>query len=511
MNQINTPPEHSEQETKARQRAMLIGHDIRNAVGDIIGGLELTETTNLPKASQQQLARARSASEQLARLTDEMLALILGETIAGAQDPRQLNLDDMLGRLRARWQGHAQEKKLKFRVERSADLPDEIGCEHTAIERILTNLIGNAMKYTDQGCVTLGVCMRAQETLCWTVRDTGPGFSSGALERLFEFNAQPPDNAKPGSGLGLSIVRDLAESIGAHIEVRNLTEGGASVSVLLPRIAWAPGVALPSAAQGLPDLSGYRVLLAEDSPTVSLMTQQMLETLGATCLSANDGIEALEILRDYRVDLALIDIEMPRLSGLDLIKAMREPGSGHETLPTLAITAYVLSANRAEIYEAGANGILAKPVLSIEAFGAAIRNVLRRRAIDTTPVSRPAPAAAPGRLHLDRLLALAGEDQGPELLQRLIADFTHVRDGLSESHIRNDFPTVRARTHILISLAGAIGATTLQDLAEQMNALAHRKDSGELHHIGPKVEQGLAEVLIFLTQEQSNRFGGPHA
>lgn len=508
---MTTPKAENRHDT---ERAALLGHDIRNAVSDILGGLALADLTPLDLNSTQQLQRVRSASEQLARLSDEVLALIMGDTALHTAQISTLILHSYLHETEARWSAQAREAGLAFTLEMAADLPTEIGTDKGALDRILANLIGNATKHTDTGAVTLSVGMRSHETLSLIVRDTGPGFSDSALALLFEAGGRPPETRAPGSGLGLHIVYELADQIGGRVEVSNHPLGGAQVALLLPRAAWAPGMLSPTVAPSdLPDLTGQCVLVAEDNQTNQLLVRQMLDTLGADCSIASDGVTALKLLEQQHFNLALIDIEMPRLSGLDLIRVLREReremGDDAETLPVLAITAYVLRSNRDEIYEAGADGVLAKPIMSLESFGHAINAVLARR--DAKTATLPAPqedAPALNTLHLDRLLALAGEQNSRELLSRLLQDFRTVQSGLHEAMQLPDFALIRARTHVLISLAGAVGSDHLQNLAETLNNAAHNKDHNLTRVLTPRISHQVERVLDRLESEFASRFHG---
>ncbi|KCV82045.1 histidine kinase [Actibacterium atlanticum] len=506
---MTSPESENRHDTK---RAALLGHDIRNAVSDILGGLALADLTPLDLHSQQQLQRVRSAGEQLARLSDEFLALIMGDRAPHMAQISTLILHSYLDEIEARWSARAREAGLNFTLELAADLPTEIGTDKGALDRILTNLIGNATKHTPKGEVILSVGMRSHETLCLKVRDTGAGFSDDALAMLFEVGGRPADTEVPGSGLGLHIVYELAEQIGGRVEVSNHALGGAQAALLLPRKAWAPGMTSPTVAPSeLPNLAGQCVLVAEDNQTNQLLVRQMLETMGADCRIASDGVTALHLLEEQHFNLALIDIEMPRLSGLDLIRVLRErereQGPDAMVLPVLAITAYVLRSNRDEIYEAGADGVLAKPIMSIEAFGHAINAVLARRASETATLP-PAQddTAALNNLHLDRLLALAGEHNSRELLSRLLQDFRTVQSGLSEGMQQTDFSLIRARTHVLISLAGAVGSDHLQCLAENLNNAAHNKDHNLTRVLTPRISQQIERVLDRLEGEFASRF-----
>lgn len=507
MNAPDKPANMPADMAENRKRAALLGHDIRSSVADILGGLELADLSAIDDETRRQLDRVRSASQQLVRLSDEILALVTGDATLVSAGRAPFKLPHFLNGLKPRWEAQAGSRGLSFTLELD-DAPDTISNNQGDLERVLVNLIGNSVKHTKTGGVTLHVGMGQQEMLQFSICDTGPGFSEAALGQLFEEGGRPVESETPGSGLGLHIVRGLVKRAGGRLQVRNHSEGGAEVTVSFPRPAWAPGVATPDSAHSLPDLTGFHVLVADDNATNQLLIQQMLDSLGAQSHVASDGYGALELVERKEFDLALIDIEMPRLSGLDLIRTIRareQISVSQEPLSVLAVTAYVLAANRDQIYEAGADGILAKPILSLEALGEAIAAVLdKRRPVDEPETETGFPVDV---LQLDRLLALAGDDDGCELLTRLTMDFTSVRDGIREGIKTRNFAQIRARTHVLISLAGAVGATALQHGAEAMNDASHRKTEGLADLNGDLVLTQIDAVLDHLSTEYTNRFG----
>ncbi|KAJ55203.1 hypothetical protein ACMU_15720 [Actibacterium mucosum KCTC 23349] len=491
-------------------RAALLGHDMRNAISDILSGLELSDLSSMDYAMAQQLRAVQSAARQLARLSDEVLALVSGEALPSDTGPAVIQLPEFLQELANRWPTSAA-NPVGLTLKMGADLPRLIGTPERALERALVNIIGNSMKHTPKGVVTLGVTLDSHEALRFTVRDTGRGFSDEALARLFELGGRPAASATPGTGMGLHIVRELVDRIRGRLDIANAPDGGAQVSIILPRTAWAPGVSLQSAENAPPDLTGKTVLVAEDNLTNQLLIRQMLETLGARCMVAADGEQALNLLRRLPIDLALVDIEMPRLSGLDVITSWRadETSKGADRLPILAVTAFVLSSNRAQIYDAGADAILAKPIMSLESFGQAIAALLAK--FGTPPQVACEQTALEGTLHLDRLLALAGEAHGRELMSRLIQDFATVSMGIERALTNMDYAEMRAHTHVLISLAGAVGSSTLQGKAEQLNDAANSNDNGVISKIAPGAVDDLAEIRNWLAQQNETRFGEERA
>jgi CheY-like chemotaxis protein len=233
-------------------------------------------------------------------------------------------------------------------------------------------------------------------------------------------------------------------------------------------------------------LSGLRILLAEDNPTNQLVAAQMLESLGASVVLAEDGAEALEIVAREPFDVMLVDIEMPRVNGIEVIRKLRGSSGPIAEVPMIALTAYVMREHRAAIDAAGADGVIAKPILSIEQFGADIRRFMRRRSDATETGSERAGAVNGGappvidRIIYDTLAEAVGPAAMTELLGKVDVDIQAARDRLLQARDPVDLGEVRSATHILISVAGAVGALPVQEGARQMNAAGHRDDAAEV-------------------------------
>jgi CheY-like chemotaxis protein/HPt (histidine-containing phosphotransfer) domain-containing protein len=486
----------------------LLGHDIRAALSDVIGGLRLIDPERVDPATRLQLERMRAAGELLARLLEEGLAVMLGDV--GDTPAGNVQLPRLLHDVQMRWSARAREKGLEFVLSEGGALPPVITADRIGLERTLSNMLSNAVKYTDSGTVRLAVNRVEDGGLSFEVTDDGPGFSDEAMARLFQFAGRPMGAAKPGEGLGLHIAKELAGRAGGDLRALNRPEGGASVTLTLPAEACRPAAVdeLEPAPGALPDLSRIRVLVAEDSLTNQTLIARMLERLGAEVEIAGDGIEAVNALERESFDLALIDIEMPRLSGIDVIHALRSMGGRQARIPVLAVTAYVLRANREAIYAAGADAILAKPLGSIEALGVAINRLLERGPDGAEPAStldRDDTPPVMVRSHFDRLLAVAGPETTPELLRRLLDDLQHVERQLIRALADPDWPELRAQTHVLIALAGAVGAQRLQQQSERLNAVAHRRDSAECAARAGELLALLDNLIHFVAHERTER------
>ena len=253
-------------------------------------------------------------------------------------------------------------------------------------------------------------------------------------------------------------------------------------------------------------LTGMDILLAEDNPTNQMVAVQMLESLGATVTLAVDGAEALEMLLAKTYDVALIDIEMPRISGIDLIRRLRDMDPPLCDMPLIALTAYVMREHRAAIDDAGADGIIAKPILSIEQFGDDILGYVRIRndAFDILPgevhetSSEDLQVAGIDQDIFDRLFSAFEGPARDELVSKIGSDINNAHSRIQAALPSTDVTEISAATHVLISVAGAIGATKLQSLAQCLNSAGHASDGAAIGRDGPELLAEAERVMGFV-------------
>jgi CheY-like chemotaxis protein len=273
-----------------------------------------------------------------------------------------------------------------------------------------------------------------------------------------------------------------------------------------------------SGATGLAWLRNKRILLAEDNITNQMVATQMLDALGARVDVANDGAEALEMIEQRAYDIYLIDIEMPRVSGLDVIRAIREADAPLCDAPVIAVTAYALREHREKIAEAGADGLIPKPLVGIEQFGRDILSFTersRRRAesgggegsalskVGGGATEAEEPAAKPsGPVSISVFNALA-EAIGPEamrdLLGKIDGDLDKAGGDLAKGVAASDDSAISAATHVLISVAGAVGAAPLQKLAQRLNAAANGKSEEDRGALGSELAMQIMVLRAFLS------------
>ncbi len=464
-------------------------------MSDVLGGIRLVDTPRLDPQTQTQIDRVRAAADTLAALVDDVLLTASGDTLIEAA-ATSVATAAWLEATQSRWSGRAAERGCTFTINAQGDLPPRVDVAPITLDRIIGNLISNALLHGTGGMVGLDVVCACDGTLTMTVTDDGEGFpahiTSGANRDL----------QTGGRGLGLRIVRALSDQIGAEVVLNNVTDPkGASASIRLPKSA-SSWVAKDLAAPAPPDLTGLRILVAEDNLTNQAILRQMLEQMGASAVFVDDGVAAMDALRSDRFDLGLIDIEMPRMSGLEVMEQVRSDLGDMARMPLVAITAYVMRDNREAIYAAGADGIIGKPVASGPDFGRAIlRHVGQpidlpdvQSATDGTGLDQKMDHA-----RLDSLLAAAGHHGSAELLDRVTEDLTNVQRALDASVASGDLAEIRTQTHILIAISGAVGAARLCQLSEVLNIAAKRGNMDQLPAIYKPMRRDHVDLLALIT------------
>jgi len=495
LTQIELRMDESPTPDSAQIANALLSHDIRSALTGLISAGQALEGAGLSGELAAYLAQINTAASYI----NDLLS-IAAEAPSGVAVSE---LPPLLAQLEALWLAEAEGKGVAFSVAKKGVIPSAIRLPEIDFLRIFNNIISNALKFSPSGALILRLARVKNGALLVEVVDDGPGFSDAALAKLFSLRGRPEGAVEEGSGYGLYIARQLVEKSGGEITAENRPSGGARVAVLFPEdlliMADKPAV---KPETGLPDLSHLKILLAEDNPTNQMVATQMLKKMDAEVATVADGVEAMAAFERGDFNLGLIDIEMPRKSGLEVLREMRARGDNKAETTLLALTAYVLPEHKERIMAAGADGIIAKPLTDIAAFGNAILLV--------TGVGEYVAETAPREVNPDAdiqmevyngLKDIIGDESMRELLGKVQSDLADVRSGVQKGVAAKDAAPIRASTHILISVAGAFGAVNLQHLAEALNATAK---TGDWAHIVPEAarcEKGISDVLHFVASE----------
>ncbi len=484
--------------SSATETLQLFSHDIRSAMSDVVGGLRLIDLDDLAPETRMQFDRVRAAGDELAALVDAALMAAAGETRI-QQAESDVDVQAWLNALTKRWFGRAREAGRVFSMEIEHPMPDRLRLPQMTLDRIVGNLISNALEHAGGDEVKLKLRGEPKSGLTISVTDSGLGYPDHVLAQIGADSWVRTSRSKPGGGLGLKIVAELTRQFGGQFDLSNAEAGGGVATVEVPEgfLIWHSGPSKPSPP---PDLSGLRLLVAEDNLTNQTILRQLLGKMRAEVVIVDDGVAALDMLDRQSFDLALIDIEMPRLSGLEVMRAVRAREDAVAQMPLVALTAYVLRDNREAIFAAGADGIIGKPILSGAEFGQAIlRHSGKANAIAPAP-KRAEPSHVQNMDHtrFAELLQVAGPSGREELLARLAEDLEGLSIALDAAVTARDVIAIRAQTHILVAVAGAVGADRLLHLAEALNVAANRGRLAELDGLYAPCRAHLEELRAFV-------------
>lgn len=386
-------------EAAARAKASFLAamsHEIRTPISGVIGASRLLDETPLTDEQRRCIETITSCGEALLVVINDILDFSRFESAGVDVAPAPCDLARTLQSACLVVEPGARAKGLAFEREGLDDLPPLIVTDSARLRQALINLLGNAVKFTESGHVGL----RARVLPVWpqvlrlTVFDTGVGIPEEAFGRLFqEFSQVDGSTGRRfgGTGLGLAITRKIVDALGGRVGVESQLGVGSEFWLEIPMEMVAPAQAGEEAQSGGEGSGSLRVLVAEDVATNQFIIEAMLRRLGHTPEVVADGVAALERLQESAFDLVLLDMQMPRLDGLETARRIRALGRPAAGLPIVAITANGFDADRAACLAAGMDGFIGKP-FRMEALAAEIARVLApggRAARSLAPVSLP--------------------------------------------------------------------------------------------------------------------------
>lgn len=355
----------AESERQNQEKSSLLAafaHDIRSPLVSLIGSLEMIEEHRGEGIDQ--ISTARSSAEALLQFVDDILELsFLGSGKLNLH-PSPVDLRQLASSLYDQTRGLAERKGLELRLELAPDLPVAVEVDRLRLQQVLSNLLTNAVKYTEEGSVTLRFRQTneqtGQVTLALSVVDTGIGLKPDEIPRILrEFGRleREAERREQGIGLGLAIVQRILHSMGSALEVESAAGKGATFGFHLT-LPTATGRKVADAALPLADAV---ILYAEDEPVIRKVTARRLEEAGAKVTSAVDGEDALRQLAEITPDLLLIDLQMPLLDGAGLIRRLGETALDRP-YPIFVLTSHISGPQAAEARAAGADAVFTKPV-----------------------------------------------------------------------------------------------------------------------------------------------------
>lgn len=481
-----------------------MSHEIRTPMNGVLGMLEVLEHSKLDAGQARSLAVMRASAQALLRIIDDVLDFSKIE--AGRMDIEALpfRLSELVQGAVEVMLPQARAKQRALFAEPPGAGPDRLIGDPVRVRQILFNLIGNAVKFTERGFVSVVAACMAEDDgsalVTLHVADSGIGMDADATARLFQPFTQADSSTTRrygGTGLGLSIVRRLAELMGGDVSVKSTPGGGSHFTVTL-RLRQAdreqadgepcraePGVS-HDAMQPISSPTGPRLLVADDTPVNVEVVLRQFELLGLTADVAADGATALELWRQGRNPIVLLDLHMPVLDGFDLAKSIRaeEQALGLPRTALIAVSADALKGEESRCLAAGLDGFLPKP-LSLQALAQELGRWLS--GLGASEAAAPAlfnPAA------LDALFA--GRRDRLAALVRSFVD--NASEDIARMRGAADPVSLAAAAHRLKGAAQTAGAERLAKLATEAESLGRGGDFGAAGRIAERLGLVLVET-----------------
>lgn len=360
--------EKAEKASNARTEFLsTVSHELRTPLNAINGIAHLLMEDKPKKSQLHYLESLQFSGNYLTNFINDILEINKIDSKKAEIENINFNLKQLLENIQSSLKELASENNNDFSISIDSDIPDYLISDPTKLSQVLLNLINNALKFTHEGVVTVTAKLISQEdkkaSIFFEIKDTGIGIPEDKLETVFDSFSQGSvgiNRKYGGTGLGLTIVKKLVRILGGEIKLESVVNKGSSFSFELPFSVGEKPIKVEKKSKKINDsnLIDKKILVVEDNKINQMISKKMLENKGIHCEIIDNGEDAINISRNHKFDMILMDVHLPGINGTIATKSIRE---FDKKTPIIALTAISLNENRKMLLSYGMNDVITKP------------------------------------------------------------------------------------------------------------------------------------------------------